>query len=164
MACYTVSDCVLRNLDEGKIYTTELLLTFTQENNHKIAIDEKGEIKMKYTSIATQIEDIDIKNGVIAWLGLMVMKPVKWEYVEIDNPHDDIFLDVCSNTIDKTMIVSSENKCRWKTGISPGRKFSYYGAEIRILNKDDAIQELKPKTNNINLSNTNTNTNTNTNN
>jgi hypothetical protein len=161
MACYTVSDCVLENLGEGKSYTTELLITFIQVNNHKIAIDEKGEIKKIYTSIATQIKDSDLKKGVFGWLSLMAMKPTKWEYIEIENSHDDIFLDVCSNTIDKTMIVSSENKCKWKNGISQERKFSYYGAEIRFLNKDDAIQELKPKTNNFNLNNTNTNTNTN---
>jgi hypothetical protein len=161
MACYTISNCVLEHLNEGRKYTADLLLTFTQENDHKIAVDESEKIIEIYTTTAEKISDNDIKIGIINWLSLMKLKPPKWEYIEIENTSNDIFLEVCCNTIDKKMIVSSENKCKWKNGISTDKLYSHRGISIRILNKDEAIIELKPKPIVIQQINTNTNTNTN---
>ncbi len=145
MACYTLSECVLEHLDEGRQYTSTLLNTFTQENNYKIAIDNRGEINNIYKSVVKKIFDRNIKAGIISWMYLMSQKPKKWEYFEIDNDIDDIFLEVCCRTIDKILIVSSENKCKWKDGISQDRFYSHKGTSIKILNKDDAIVEMKPQ-------------------
>jgi hypothetical protein len=146
MACYTLSDCVLEHLDEGRQYTSSPLNTFAQENNHKIAIDRGNKISDLYNSVINKLSDTNIKYGIISWMFLMSQKPQKWEFIDIDNDNHDIFLEVCCQTIDKTLIVSSENKCKWKDGITQERNYLHNGTSIKILNKDDAIIELKPPT------------------
>ncbi|GHV36242.1 hypothetical protein FACS1894178_7250 [Bacteroidia bacterium] len=162
MACYTLSECVLEHLDEGRKYSSALLSTFAQDNNHKIAIDNRNTISNIYQSIAERLPDINIKCGIIHWMYLMSLKPQKWEYFDITDNENDIFLEVCFQTIDKKLIVSSENKCKWKNGISIDRLYAYKDASIKILNKDDAIDELQPNVK-ISIENTNINKNENTN-
>ena len=159
MACYTLSNCVLENLEENR-YTTDLLFVFIQENEHQIAFDKSGIIIEIYSTTIQNIPDFNIKIGAIYWLSSI--KEKKWG-VNIDNTDDDIFMAVCGKTADKRMIVSSVNECQWAGRISPSpeRMYSHKNDSIKILNKDEAILELKPKTTTFQQNNTNTNTNTN---
>ena len=48
MICYTLSDCVLKNMNtdsKKKEITTDLLMVFPQENNpHKVVVDRDGKV------------------------------------------------------------------------------------------------------------------------
>ena len=163
MACYTLSECVLEHLDEGRQYTSALLNIFAQENNYKIAIDAEEMIRTKYRLIAENQTDDGLRSAIISWMYLMTtFKPQKWEYFDVVDKKNDIFLEVCCQTIDKALIVSSENKCKWKNGISTDRLYSYNGTDIKILNKDDAIKELQ-ETNTVKVISENINRNENLN-
>ena len=146
MACYTISECVLLSIGEDgqdDIITDLLNVVLQKGNSHQIAIDKCGTIKNKYTEIA-QTYEFRIKVAIINWLEWMAKRDRKWEYVDIEDASDNIFLEVCCKTADKKLIVYSENK--WNNGKSTDRPYSHKGILITILNKDEAILELQPKT------------------
>ena len=97
MACYTLSNCILNNLDAGKKYITDLLLVFTQESNpYKVALDRSNRIIELY-EIAGQ------KSEYVAnWLSLMSYQPSNFEQINCDTVSaindEEIFLKVCSKT------------------------------------------------------------------
>ena len=70
MICYTLSDCVLKNMNtdsKKKEITTDLLMVFPQENNpHKVVVDRDVKVIDIYNSIIN-----DGNPAIMYWLQLM---------------------------------------------------------------------------------------------
>lgn len=145
MICYTLSDCVLKNISADPIIkeiTTDLLMVFPQKNNpHKVVVDREGKIIDIYTSI------IEANNpGIMYWLQLMGDSPNSWEPIDVENlnnvtKNEDIFLKVCSQTEDRMLIVYHHNG--WTRGqYYSKRNISYDGIPIRVLDRLEAMKLL----------------------
>lgn len=111
MICYTLSDCVLKNISSDpkkKEIISNLLGVFPQTNNpHKLVIDRNGKIIDIYAEITEE-------PGVHYWLQFMSDYPSSWEAIDVDNIHEatnneEIFLKVCSQTSDKLLIAYNHN-------------------------------------------------------
>jgi hypothetical protein len=144
MICYTLSDCVLKNLSadtqKKKIITT-LLGVFSQENKpHKVVIDRTGKIIDIYNTY------IDSEAGVFYWLQIMSDNPSSWEPVDVDNieqatTNEDVFLLICSQTADKLLIVYSHNG--WtKNMYSCKGNITHNNTTIKVLDREEAINQL----------------------
>jgi hypothetical protein len=144
MICYTLSDCVLKNLNadtQKKKIITDLLGVFPQENNpHKVVIDRTGKIIDIYNTY------IDTEAGVFYWLQIMGDNPSSWEPIDVDNieqatTNEDIFLMICSQTEDKMLIVYHHNG--WTKGrYYHKRNILHNDTPIRILDRNEAIKLL----------------------
>ncbi|OUO14725.1 hypothetical protein [Bacteroides sp. An322] len=140
MICYTLSDCILKNLERApnrKEIITDILMVFAQNNNHhKLAIDRDGKIIQIYSNI---------QNPAIAyWLQLMADFPCSWEPISIENidnakTDEEIFLLVCSQTFDKTLIVYNHNGWTQKL-YEEDKVISYNGTYIKVFDREEAIK------------------------
>ncbi|MDR1221976.1 MAG: hypothetical protein LBL07_03735 [Tannerella sp.] len=147
MICYTLSDCVLRNINTDsrkKEIITDLLMVFPQENNpHKVVIDRTGKI----IEIYNEVIDSSSNPAILYWLQLMGDFPQSWEPVDIDNIEQvtinrEVFLMVCSQTEDKMMIVHNHNG--WTKGKYCHKRNILHNDAIviRVLDRDEAIKLL----------------------
>ena len=111
MICYTLSDCVLNNINiapNPKEILTDLLMVFAQNNNpYKIAIDKKGKIIDIYSRTDNP--------AILYWLQIMSDFPKSWECINVENfdsvkTQEESFLLLCSQTTDKMLIVYSHNE------------------------------------------------------
>lgn len=145
MACYTLSDCILHNLNAGKKYITDLLMVFTQESNpFKVALDKSNRIIDLY-ELAGQ------KNEYVAnWLSLMSFQPSNFETINIDTStamnNEEVFLKVCgkTNSQQKLIVYSHEG---WQNFNYQGDKVIIYDTKsIRVFDRDEAIHDLNPTT------------------
>jgi len=141
MICYTLSDCVLKNMNNDKEIFTRLLIVFSQNKPHKVVVDRAGKIIDIYKAL------ISNDNFIFEWLRIMTdYLPKSWEYIEVDNiekidSKEEIFLEVCSRTESKLLIVYSHND--WAKGKKQyNRNILYKDKLIRIFDKDDAIKFL----------------------
>lgn len=141
MGCYTLSHCVLVNLDSGKKYITDLLMVFTQEkNSFKVALDKSHRIIDLY-------EEAGQNNQIVAtWLQLMSYMPTNFEIINIDTSsaknEEELFLSVCSSikSQNKLIIYSHE---RWQHFKYNSERVIYYNnIPILIFDRDEAIHEL----------------------
>ena len=142
MICYTLSDCVLKNLNTDanqKLIINDLLLVFPKSNSpHKLVIDKQQkiiDIYLSYDSYAIQF-----------WLEQMGLEPSSWEPVEVPNidkitSNEEIFKTVCAQTEDKMLIVYNHNG--WTSGTYCYKKFILHNnALIRVLDRIEASQLL----------------------
>lgn len=145
MACYTLSDCILNNLNAGKKYITDLLMVFTQESNpFKVALDKSNRIIDLYESAGQENE------YVANWLSLMSFQPSNFETINIDTStainNEEIFLKVCgkTNSQQKLIVYSHEG---WQYYSYESDKVIIYDTkQIKILDRDEAIHDLNPIT------------------
>ncbi|WP_420552396.1 hypothetical protein [Tenacibaculum aiptasiae] len=120
---YTVCSKVLEIACTQPKYAYDLLWKFIMENPHKVVINQ--EILEEYSKYT--------HNGTIhEWIRGMDYKKF-WKTVEIDQTNN-IFINTCQKTHDKNFIVSEKEDYK---------KEDFIG--IKVLNKDEAITELKPK-------------------
>jgi hypothetical protein len=151
MACYTLCNCLLSNLELDKKYITDVLMIFPQQSNaHKIALDKSNMILNMYAQIAE-------KNEIIAtWLSLMSMKPSSFETINVDvskePSEDEVFLKVCSSTKSqqKAIVNSHERWINYK-----GKIIMYNSVQVTVYDKDEAIVELTPLSSNTIINATN---------
>jgi hypothetical protein len=146
MICYTLSDCVLKNMNTApnmKEITTDLLMVFPQKNNpHKVVVDKAGKIIDIYEAI---IRD-DHGSAIYHWLKLMGDFPESWETIDVDNiesdaTNEDIFLIVCSQTKNKMLIVYNHNG--WtKDKYYHKNSILHNNISIRVLDREEAINLL----------------------
>lgn len=141
MICYTLSDCVLEKMhpdDKGSI--ADFLNYFVQKANPcTLVVDDKDIILSRYHEIAST------NPGLAHWLDLMTRRPSSWEFVNVDtddlNFPQEIYLRVCSRTINKNLIVHSHNG--WSLELHNAKKVVIYnGTEINVLDREEAINEI----------------------
>jgi hypothetical protein len=142
MICYTLSDCVLKNVSsdpKNKEIRTDLLNIFAQERSpHKIVIDNAGKIIDIYS------EAIENNNpAILYWLQLMADFPRSWQQIDVKNienltSSEEIFLETCALTEDKMLIVYHHNG--WTKGkYYHKRNINYKNSSIRILDRNEAM-------------------------
>ncbi|EKE05978.1 MAG: hypothetical protein ACD_19C00135G0002 [uncultured bacterium] len=143
MSCYTVSHCILLNLDSGKKYITDLLFVFTQETNpFKVAIDKDKKILDLYEKAGQS------NQHVATWLNLMSLQPSNFEPINVDTSsaknEEELFLLVCSNTKNqqKLFVYSHQNWTNFK--YDTNNLIVYRGVPVQVLDRDEAINELHP--------------------
>ena len=102
MICYTLSSCVLKNIDpKDKLTIVNFLMYFPQDANpYKLVVDREGRILDIYHQIAAS------NPGLAYWLTLMSDYPKSWEVIDTINacnglPEYEVFLYICSITDDK---------------------------------------------------------------
>ncbi len=141
MTVYTVSPDLLKNVekDEG-IYFTDILFTFTQRtNSFKVSKDKGGEVIKSYLAIE--------KNGetIKTWLDLMSFKPSPFEPIDVDlsniSCEESKFMKLCKETKNqnKLILYSQQNLTKHKC---ENNLVTFEGVELRILDRDDARNEL----------------------
>jgi len=143
MICYTLSDCVLKNINTDprkKEIKSDLLGVFPQSNNpHKVVIDRAGKIIDIYDSIAEEA-------GVFYWLQIMGDFPSSWEPVDVDDideltKNEDVFMKVCSQTADKLLITYNHNG--WTKNLYCINRFIQFDNLIlRVLDREEAMKIL----------------------
>jgi hypothetical protein len=143
MASYTLSNCILNNIELDKKYITDVLMVFTQQSNpFKVALDKGDKILGLYETVAQ-------KNEFAAyWLSLMSMKPSSFESIDIETNDDvneeEIFLKVCSSTkSQQKLIVMSHESWQYYRYDSP-KVITYNNIPVRVFDRDEAISELNP--------------------
>lgn len=121
---YTVCSKVLETASRELKYAYDLLWHFVLENPNRVAVND--EILAEYLKHAND-------SGIIReWIKGMDFKNY-WKQVAIEHS-DNVFIDTCQKTHDKTFIVSEKED--YELG-------DYAG--ISVFNKDEAIIELQPK-------------------
>ena len=143
MICYTLSDCVLKNINTDsrkKEIKSDLLGVFHQSNNpHKVVIDRAGKIIDIYDKIACD-------PGVFYWLQIMGDFPSSWEPIDVEGIEnfanvEEIFMKVCSQTADKLLITYSHNS--WtKDFYCVDRYIQFENLLLRVLDREEAMKIL----------------------
>jgi len=146
MICYTLSDCVLRNINtdsKKKEIRTDLLGVFTQERSpHKIVVDRTGKIIEIYNEAIDEAIG-DNNPAIFYWLQTMADFPQSWEPIDVDNieevtSKEEVFLKVCSHTEDKMLIVYHHNG--WTKGkYYHKRSLMYKNVSIRVLDRNETM-------------------------
>lgn len=153
MICYTLSDCVLNNINiapNPKEILTDLLMVFAQNKNpYKIAIDKKGKIIDIYSRTDNP--------AILYWLQIMSDFPKSWECINVENfdsvkTQEESFLLLCSQTTDKMLIVYSHNE--WiKKYYNSNKDILYNGVQLKVLDREEAIRHLMPTEKVVNIIN-----------
>ena len=140
MSLYTLSDTLLRDIDDHPKYVTEILHRFTTDaNSHKIVVDKTNRILQIYSTYCNN-------PHIYSWLDLLTKTTgitKKDIHIPDEIPKEEIFLYLCSSlSSDRKIIVSSKEdiKCvPYKTeGI-----VVYKNIDINVLDRDDAVLELQ---------------------
>lgn len=145
MACYTLSDCVLKNLNNCDKYITDLVLVFTNsQNNLKIILDKDNKIMDLYKIAAQTNYDASY------WLTLMSHKVQKFETINVDtlsiSDSEELFLKVCSKTKNQQKLIVDSHQ-NWRNfNYKTTNVIEYNNIPLTILDKDDAIFELNQQT------------------
>lgn len=153
MSCYTLSNCLLDNLELDKKYISDVLMVFTQSNPFKVALDKSNRILDIYAEIAG-------KNETVAtWLNLMTMKPTSFETINVDvisvKEVEEIFLKVCSSTKSQQKVIVSSHE-RWTSfKYFIPQTILYDNIQVKVYDRDEAIPELHPPTSNTSITATN---------
>ncbi|SMD44203.1 hypothetical protein SAMN00777080_2821 [Aquiflexum balticum DSM 16537] len=141
MAAYTLSKCILENINAGKKYITDLLFVFTRDSNpHKVTVDSQNIILDIYTQLAKSNEFI------ATWLQLMSHQPSNFEPINVDlssvSNDEEIFLKVCCETKSQQKIIVFTHE-GWKYYNYHSDKVIHYNNKfIYVLDRDEAIQDL----------------------
>ncbi|WP_347145828.1 hypothetical protein [Parabacteroides goldsteinii] len=139
---YTLSCCLLNNIDSNPSYLREILYYFVVHANDKIVIDDNGFILNIYGEYAKDNEQI------ATWLNVMSMSPSRFEKVVIDLSKclgkDFLFFELCLATSDKRLIRYSKEGLPLNCNLHDDF-VSYNGHEIRIFDRDSILDELKNK-------------------
>jgi hypothetical protein len=144
MSCYTLSNCILGEVELDKKYITDVLMVFPQQSNpFKIALDKCDRIMGLYEAIGQSNEFVAF------WLNLMSMNPTSFETINADTldakNDEEIFLMVCSSTkSQQKLIVHSHEKWLYHK-YSAHRIINFKGASVKVFDRDEAIVELNQK-------------------
>ncbi|WP_207383140.1 hypothetical protein [Leptospira noguchii] len=124
-----------------KHYIANILYIFTQMNAHKVAIDAGNKVLNLYRDVAASNEFIS------GWLSLMSHEPSNYETIEINiEEHEselNIFLLVCSATAKQNKMIVYSHQALSEFAIVQNT-LNYRGKDIIVLDRDDAVEELKP--------------------
>lgn len=141
MAAYTLSKCILENINAGKKYITYLLFVFTRDANpHKVAVDSQNIIFDIYTQLAKSDEFI------ATWLQLMSHQSSNFEPINVDlssvSNDEEIFFKVCCETKSQQELIVFTHE-GWKYYSYHSDKVICYNKKfICVLDRDEAIQDL----------------------
>lgn len=140
MAIYTISDCILNEMEAEDIYYWIKLLFPLAEGKHKVAQDRNGLIFSYYTPKNKEIMH--------TWLSFMSYKPSHFELIPIDLapiPEGEKFIALCAATNGtKKMIVNSIPS--FPFDLDEENIIDYNNKPVKILDKDEAIDEITPQT------------------
>lgn len=142
MICYTLSSCVLKNIDPtDKLTIVNFLMYFPQDANpYKLVVDRDGKILDIYHQIAAS------NPGLAYWLTLMSDYPKSWEVIDTINEcngltENEVFLYICSVTDDKKLIV--HNHHGWTRDLYiKNRTINYNNTEINVYDRDEVSKEI----------------------
>ncbi len=144
---YAINSCFLRNVKLKK-YVTEVLIKFAQENSLRVGIDQD----MKAIDI---YRDIAQENPIVAsWLTLMSFEPNSFQIVaKITEPitsETQFFLAICKSIVNNKCLIVDTIQNFNDFNIFEKCKLEYCGTTIRLIEKDDAVEELSSKSTAIN--------------
>lgn len=141
MAVYTLSKCILENINAGKKYVTDLLYVFTMDSNpHKVTVDSQNIVLDIYAQLARSNEFI------ATWLQLMSHQPSNFEPINVDlssvSNDEEVFLKLCCETKSQQKIIVFTHE-GWKFYNYHSDRVIYYNDKfIYVLDRDEAIQDL----------------------
>lgn len=141
MGVYVILPCLLEKIT-AKIYLTEILFQFPQQNSLKVGIDSQNKIVEKYSEIAQN------NPAIASWLQIMSYEPTSFERIDIPGDYDDfnqvdLYLKVCKHVAQqkKAIVFSHQTLSMFKY---INNEIYYEDCNIIIYDKDEAIKELKP--------------------
>jgi len=141
MAAYTLSKCILENINAGKKYITDLLFVFTRDSNpYKVAVDSNNLIIDIYTELAKTNEFI------ATWLQLMSHQPSNFEPIKVNlskvSNEEEIFIKVCCETKSQQKLIVFSHEGWENFEYHSDKVILYNNKHILILDRDEAIQDL----------------------
>jgi len=140
MAIYTISQCLLNEMEADNLYYWRELLFPIAHGKHKIAKDKNGEILNYYTPKNQEMMNV--------WLSLMSYKPSRFEIIPIELseiPKNERFVALCAATNGtKKIIVDSIQS--FPFNLKEGNLIEYNKQSVKVLDKDEAITEIIDKT------------------
>jgi len=143
MICYTLSDCVLKNMDkEDEIIHDIVMILLIKNNPHKLVVDKTGKIIEIYKEA---IKDNLAVFHLLQIIGDALHKKlvsIEVNDMETTAPKEEIFLSVCSQTADKILIVYDHNG--WtRDKYYPKRVILHNKiTPIKVLDREEAIKLL----------------------
>jgi hypothetical protein len=148
MSVYVVCSCFVGNLN-SKVYLTEVLLKFAQQNTLRVGIDTDRKLIDIYSKIA------ESKPEIASWLSLMSYEPTSFqEIVKLEDSIKDefhMFLFVCKSIVNKNcMIVDTIQNFNLFEFVDE-KHIMYTNKKICLIEKDDAIEELKDDKMTVNI-------------
>ncbi|WP_020586371.1 hypothetical protein [Desulfobacter curvatus] len=149
MATYIVSSCFLKNA-ELRPYISDVLFRFPQQDNSlKVGIDKNKIIIDLYAEIAEE------KHHVSTWLDLMSFNPTSFEKItEIEEgitEETEVFLFVCSALVNNKKMIVDTIQNFGAYNVTEENQIEYRNNKIKIIEKDDAVIELRPQNQQINI-------------
>ncbi len=139
MAVYTISPCLMRNIEQNELYLFRNVLFRFTSGCHKVALDKDGEVLSIYSTIE-QNQDI-----IQTWLRLMSYTPSRFETIPVSiiDIHDECskFLYLCKSTKGQhKMIVDSIQKL--DCVVEEDNYVVVDNEKVKVLDKNEAEGEL----------------------
>lgn len=149
MGVYIITSCLLEQIKE-KIYLTEILLPFTQQNNLRVGIDKENRIIDKYLQIAQN------NPGIASWLNLMSYEPESFERISIPEKYPNVdcielYLKVCKHFVQQNKVIVYTHQSLKDFKFIESNIIEYEGARLNVYDRDEAISELKPVASNTHI-------------
>jgi len=149
MGIYVIAPCLLKGIRE-KLYLTEVLIPFTQQNSLKIGIDSQNKILNKYSEIG------QMNPGIASWLHLMSYEPSSFEKIDIPNELSDpedlkFYLKVCKCVVQQKKLIVFSHQSLDGYPFQEGNLIEFEGTHLFVFDRDEAIVELSMKGNNITI-------------
>ena len=145
MSVYVIAETFLEEVKEPKPYFNNVLLLFAIENALKVGIDTQGVIIDRYNAVGENIPLI------AHWIQIMSHYPSYFEPIDkidlqSESCRNEIYLNIASQMVEKSKLVcfSKQNLKAYK--FLSSSYIDYDGIPVKVLDKDEAIQELKSVT------------------
>ena len=148
MSLFIISSCFLENIN-SKVYLTDVLFKFTQQNALKVGIDEEKKIIDVYSKIA------ESRPEIACWLGIMSYNPSSFEeIVKIKKgitSELEMFLFVCKSVVANNCIIVDTFQIFKDYDVVGDYMIKYDDTKITVLEKDTAVEAFKTEKNITNI-------------
>lgn len=152
MNLFTLTCNLLGKIENSKEYIAQILYRFTAyDNPYKVCIDKDKKVLDYYGEIART-------NPLIAqWIIFMGQIPANFEFTHIELPteldKEEHYIYLCSKIkgSKKMIVYSHQDWERFDYDDEESSIITYQGNKIRIIDRDEAILELKVKESTTNI-------------